>query len=181
MLLGEFRESGSFDLLSNGMLSQDKSLVNETNIRLSLPNISVDSSDSSSGVGGEHGLELHRVADHSELFEENLNLLFSILSGIVDGFAEKHLVLTGVFHELFVEGVGPEDLHLFPVLDPSLLHRTNARIGAILLVEENFPLSQQVVFFDQGGENGLRLDFVGKPSSRGLGPIVEDDRLEFIH
>lgn len=80
-----------------------------------------DTSGTTSGVEGEDGLDTDVHTGAVEGFEHDLSHLFTVDLGVHGGFSEEDVVLFGVDAEFVVEGVVPDEFHIIPVGDDTVL------------------------------------------------------------
>ena len=80
-----------------------------------------DTGGAASGVEGEDGLDADVHSGDVEGLEHDLGHLFTVGLGVHGSFGEEDVVLFGVDAELVVEGVVPDEFHVVPVGDDTVL------------------------------------------------------------
>merc|ERR1719436_283263 len=81
-----------------------------------------DTSGTSRGVQGKHGLDGHVHGRHVERLEHDLGHLLPVGLGVEGSLSQQDGLLLGGNTQLVVEGVVPDLLHVVPVGDDSMLH-----------------------------------------------------------
>jgi len=146
-----------------------------------------DTGGAASGVEGEDGLDTDVHSGNVEGLEHDLSHLFTVDLGVHGGFGEEDVVLFGVDAELVVEGVVPDEFHVVPVGDDTVLdgvgdgEDTTAGLGVItdevvLLGGAEHGLSGgSLGAADDGGEDDAGSIITGETGLNHTGTVVADD------
>ena len=99
----------SHDGVGKGVTFVDGDSVGNTITR-----IQDDTSGSSGGIEGKDGLDVNVERGDGEVFEEDLDHLFSVGLGVHGSFSQKGIVLFGVDSELVEVAMMPDLFHIVP-------------------------------------------------------------------
>jgi hypothetical protein len=146
-----------------------------------------DTGGAASGVEGEDGLDADVHAGAVEGLEHDLGHLLAVDLRVHGGLSEEDVVLFGVDAELVVEGVVPDEFHVVPVGDDTVLdgvgdgEDTTAGLGVItdevvLLSGTKHGLSGGGLgATDDGGEDDAGSIVTGETGLDHTGTVVADN------
>merc|ERR1719430_2786802 len=97
------------------------SLVDGDSVRDTVTRVQDDTSCTSRGVQGEHGLDGHVHSRGVEGLEHDLCHLFPVSLGVEGSLSEQDRVLLRSNTKFVVEGVMPDLLHVIPVGNDTVL------------------------------------------------------------
>jgi hypothetical protein len=87
-------------------------------------------------VKSQHGLNRDIHSTKAVFLEHNLSHLLAVLDRVHRRLGEENLPSRRVNPQLLLKGVVPEDLHVVPVLDDTVLHRlSELEVGTVLRCE----------------------------------------------
>ncbi|KFZ66086.1 hypothetical protein N338_07072, partial [Podiceps cristatus] len=120
-------------------VGQSITLVDGHGVGDTVPGVHNNTSGTTRGVQGQHGLDGHVHGRGVEGLKHDLYLrhLLPVGLGVEGGLCQQHGVLLGSHAQLVVEGVVPDLLHVVPVGDDAVLDR--------VLQREDPPLALRLV------------------------------------
>lgn len=129
--------SGQID--SHDGVGKVVTLIDGHSVGDTITRVQDDTSGSTRGIEGQHGLDGHVEGGHVEGLEEDLGHLLSVLLGVHWGLSQVGRVLLGSDSELVEEAVMPDLLHIIPVGDDTVLNGVfqgqNTSLGLGLLTD----------------------------------------------
>ena len=143
-----------------------ETLIDGDGVGDTITGVEDDTGGAASGVEGEDGLDTDVHSGAVEGLEHDLGHLFTVGLGVHGSFSEEDVVFFGVDAELVVEGVVPDEFHVVPVSNDTVLdgvgdgEDTTAGLGVI---------TDEVVLLG-GAEHGLSGGGLGASDDGG-----EDD------
>ena len=99
-----------------------ETFVNGHGVGDTITGVQHNTSCSSRGVQGEHGLDGNVEGGGVEGLKHDLGHLFTVSLGVQGGLSQEDRVLLGRNTELIVEGMMPDLLHVVPVGDDTVLN-----------------------------------------------------------
>jgi hypothetical protein len=118
-------------------VGKGETLVDGDNVSDTITGVEDDTSGTTGGVQGEHGLDGDVEGGSVEGLENNLRHLLTVGLGVDGSLGEQDGVLLGGDTQLVVEGVVPDLLHVVPVGDDTVLdgvaERQNTTLGLGLI------------------------------------------------
>ncbi len=146
-----------------------------------------DTGGAASGVEGEDGLDADVHAGAVEGLEHDLGHLLTVDLGVHGRFGEEDVVLFGVDAELVVEGVVPDEFHVVPVGDDTVLDGVgdgeDTTAGLRVITDEVVLLGGAehglrgggLGATDDGGEDNAGSVITGETGLDHTGTVVADD------
>merc|ERR1719391_1260575 len=171
-------------------VGQGVTLVDGHSVGHTVSGVEHDTSGTSRGVQGEHGLDSDVHGGGVEGLEHDLGHLLSVGLGVEGGLSEEDWVLLGGNAELVVEGVVPDLLHVVPVGDDAVLdgvlegEDTSLGLGlvthiAVLLAHTDHDTLMSWSA-DNRGEHGSWGIVASEASFAHSRPIVHDKGSNFV-
>ena len=162
------------------------SLVDGNSVRHTVARIEHDTSGTTGGVQGQHGLDGYIHSWSVEGLEHDLGHLLPVGLGVEGSLCQKHWVLLWSYTELVVEGVMPDLLHIVPVGHDSVLDGvlqgkdTTLALGLVadvgVLLSHTYHHTLVARSADDGGEDGTRSVVSSKTGFAHTRSIVYNER-----